>query len=149
MAEFPKHYDFGFQVIWLHPLSSAENASTPAWKMKPRVTKILKIYNSKFLRGYLKRAKKNAKVETNKRPSPHSTDIGTFAQQGGRPNAHRNTYVFSLVQAAFRAWDLGLTVQNPQTINERKATIYRALAMCGRRTVRDQTCFISVAPHSP
>ena len=49
MAEFPKHYEFGFQVIWLHPLSSAENASTPAWKMKPRVTKILKIYNSKFL----------------------------------------------------------------------------------------------------
>ena len=57
MAEFPKHYEFGFQVIWLHPLSSEENASTPAWKMKPRVTKILKIYSSKFLRGYFKRAK--------------------------------------------------------------------------------------------
>lgn len=80
MAEFPKHYDFGFQVIWLHPLSSAETASTPVWKMKPRVTKILKIYNSKFLRGYLKRAnvKTYVKVETNKRQSPHSMDIGTL-----------------------------------------------------------------------
>lgn len=64
--------------------------------MKPRVTKILKIYNSKFPRGHLKRTKIKTyvKVETNKRQSPYSMDIGTL---GGRPNAHRNIYVFSLV----------------------------------------------------
>lgn len=68
--------------------------------MKPRVTKILKIYNSKFLRGHLKRTKIKTYVkvetnnETNKRQSPHSMDIGTL---GGRLNAHRNIYVFSLV----------------------------------------------------